>query len=133
MKTKLHKKIGLFFGSFNPIHIGHLIVARNVLDDTDLDELWFVVSPENPAKKRSGELENANHRLEMVKKAIDVEPGFSACDIEFDMQLPSYSANNLKCLREKYPKVKFSIVAGTDIQSKMGNYCKTSKNDFDFH
>jgi len=133
MKTKLHKKIGLFFGSFNPIHIGHLIVARNVLDDTDLDELWFVVSPENPAKKRSGELENANHRLEMVKKAIDGEPGFSACDIEFDMPLPSYTANTLKALREKYPKVKFSIVAGTDTQLKMGNYWKKSKEVLDFH
>lgn len=129
----LNKKIGLYFGSFNPIHIGHLIVAKAALDHTDLDELWFVVSPENPAKRKSGELEDANHRLEMVQKSIYDEPGFSACDVEFDMPKPSYTADTLAVLRNKHPEVKFSIVAGTDTQRKMGNYWKKKEEILDLH
>ena len=95
MQTKLlNKKIGLYFGSFNPIHIGHLIVAKAALEHTELDELWFVVSPENPAKRRSGELEDANHRFEMVSRAISDEPEFSACNVEFDATPILYSRHS---------------------------------------
>lgn len=129
----LDKRVGLFFGSFNPIHTGHLIVARKALDDTPIDELWFVVSPENPAKRKSGELEDANHRFDMVNKAVSDEPGFSVCDIEFGMPKPSYTAATLKALREQHPEVKFSIVAGTDTQRKMGNYWRNNDEILDLH
>jgi len=132
-KKILNKRVGLFFGSFNPVHVGHLIVARKALDDTDLDEVWFVVSPENPAKRKSGELEDANHRLEMVSKAIADAPGFEACDIEFGMPRPSYTADALKAIRELNPTTKFSVVAGTDTQLKMGNYWKNSEEILDLH
>lgn len=134
MQTKLlNKRIGLYFGSFNPVHIGHLIVAQSAMDGTDIDELWFVVSPQNPAKVKSGELESAEHRLAMVEKSIADVPEFSACDIEFGMPLPSYTANTLKALRDKHPEIKFSIVAGTDTQRKMGNYWKRSEEVLDMH
>jgi len=134
MQTKiLNKRIGLYFGSFNPVHVGHLIVAQAAMDNTSIDELWFVVSPQNPAKVKSGELEEAPHRLEMVERAIADEPKFSACDIEFGMPLPSYTANTLKALRDKHPEVKFSIVAGTDTQRKMGNYWRRSEEVLDMH
>jgi len=134
MQTKLlNKKVGLYFGSFNPIHIGHLIVAKAALEHTDLDELWFVVSPQNPAKVKSGELEDANHRLEMVSKAIADEPNFSACDVEFDMPRPSYTADTLQTLRNLHPEVHFTIVVGTDTQRKMGNYWKKREEILDMH
>lgn len=134
MQTKLlNKKVGLYFGSFNPIHIGHLIVAETALEQTDIDELWFVVSPENPAKRKSGELEDANHRLEMVKLSIADRPGFFECDVEFDMPRPSYTADTLRLLREQNPETHFSIVAGTDTQRKMGNYWKNREEILDMH
>jgi nicotinate-nucleotide adenylyltransferase len=134
MQTKLlNKRVGLFFGSFNPIHVGHLIVADTALAQTSVDEIWFVVSPENPAKRKTGELEDANHRLAMVKKAIEGIDGFSACDVEFGLPLPSYTATTLKLLREQNPEVQFSIVAGTDTQRKMGNYWKNKEEILDMH
>lgn len=134
MKTKLlNKKVGLYFGSFNPIHIGHLIVAKAALEHTDLDELWFVVSPQNPAKVKSGELEDANHRLEMVSKAIADEPKFSTCDIEFSMPVPSYTAETLSALRNAHPETHFTIVVGTDTQRKMGNYWRKREEILDMH
>ena len=133
MQMKMYNKIGLFFGSFNPIHVGHLIVARKALDDTDIDELWFVVSPENPAKKNTGELVEDVHRLEMVKRSIDGEPGFSVCDIEFYMPKPSYTSDTLRVLREQHPETKFSIVTGTDTQRKIGNYWKNREEILDMH
>lgn len=134
MKMKLlNKKVGLYFGSFNPIHIGHLIVSKAALEHTDLDELWFVVSPQNPAKVKNGELEDADHRMKMVMKAISDESNFLGCDVEFDMPRPSYTADTLKVLREKNPDIKFSIVAGTDTQRKMGNYWKNSEDILDMH
>ena len=132
METK-KRNIGLYFGSFNPIHCGHIAVAEAAIAQTGLDELWFVVSPQNPAKRKTGELEDANHRLEMVKISIADNPNFSACDIEFGMPLPSFTANTLRALREKYPDTKFSIVAGTDTQRKMGNYWKNSEEILDMH
>jgi len=134
MQTKLiNKKVGLYFGSFNPIHIGHLIVAKAALEHTDLDELWFVVSPQNPAKVKSGELEDANHRLEMVMRSISDESKFEACDVEFDMSRPSYTADTLRVIREKNPETHFTIVVGTDTQRKMVNYWRNREEILDMH
>lgn len=127
------RRIGLYFGSFNPIHVGHLIVARKALDDTeDMDELWFVVSPVNPHKKNSGTLECEHERLEMVKKAIADEPGFDTCDIEFHLDRPSYTHDALRELRKKHPDCKFTIIAGSDTQRKIGRW-KSSKEILEHH
>lgn len=134
MQTKLlDKRVGLFFGSFNPITIGHLIVANETLCQIDLDEVWFVVSPENPAKQKTGELEDENHRLEMVRRAIFGESKFFACDVEFGMPRPSYTASTLKLLRDTHPEVHFSIITGTDTQRKMGNHWKNKEEILDMH
>lgn len=116
---KNKKRIGLFFGSFNPITIGHLVVARKALDDTDLDEVWFVVSPQNPHKQKTGELIDGYHRLAMVQIAIESTPDFQACDVEFDLPQPSYTHVGLRVLRERHPETKFSIIGGTDLQRKI--------------
>ena len=108
------KKTGLFFGSFNPIHNGHLIIANYFREYTDLDELWFVVSPQNPLKPRSTLLADY-HRLEMVRLAIeDVEPRYRASDIEFRMPKPSYTIDTLVYLSEKYPQRQFVLIMGGD-------------------
>lgn len=109
MKTK----IGLYFGSFNPIHIGHLIIANHLLQFTELSQIWFVVSPHNPLKEKSTLLAD-HHRLAMVKIAIDDNPNFRASDIEFAMPKPSYTVNTLAYLSEKYPNKEFSLLMGAD-------------------
>jgi len=120
MQKKKNKRIGLYYGSFNPIHIGHLVVARKALDDTEgLDEVWFVVSPQNPHKQRTGELIDADHRLAMVNKAIEDVDDFKSCDVEFDLPQPSYTHVGLGILREKHPNTQFTIIGGTDLQRKM--------------
>ena len=106
-------KIGLFFGSFNPIHQGHLIIGQYMLNQTDLEELWYVVSPQNPLKKGMG-IMDAKHRLEMVKLATQDNPQFTACDVEFDMPTPSYTSYTLNKLREKHPKNEFVLILGSD-------------------
>lgn len=106
-------KVGLFFGSFNPIHYGHLIVAQYMLNQAALDEVWFIVSPQNPLKKGAS-IMDAKHRFEMVKLAIKDNPSFKASDIEFDMALPSYSSYTLKKLREKHPDYVFQLILGSD-------------------
>jgi len=133
MQTKLlDKRVGLYYGSFNPIHIGHLVVARKALDDTDLDEIWFVVSPQNPHKQNTGELIDADHRLAMVQMAIEGVSDFQACDVEFDLPQPSYTHVGLRVLREKHPDTKFTIVGGTDLQRKM-NIWKSHKEILEHH
>lgn len=107
------KSIGLFFGSFNPIHVGHLILANHMVDQTDLDEIWFVVSPHNPHKVKSSLLAE-NHRLAMVKEAIDDNPKFRASDIEFGLSKPSYTVDTLAYLKEKYPTYHFTLMMGED-------------------
>lgn len=109
----LPKKIGLFFGSFNPIHIGHLLIANHMVNFTDLQEIWFVVSPHNPHKKKASLLEDY-HRLAIVKEAIDDNPKFKASDIEFALPKPSYTVETLVHLKEKYPEYQFSILMGED-------------------
>jgi nicotinate-nucleotide adenylyltransferase len=106
-------KIGLFFGSFNPIHHGHLIIGQYMLDQAKLDEVWYVVSPQNPLKKGKGIIP-AKDRLKMVELAIKDNPKFKACDIEFDMPLPSYTAYTLKRLRQEHSDSEFFPIMGTD-------------------
>jgi len=107
------KKIGLFFGSFNPIHVGHLLIANHMINFTDLQEIWFVVSPHNPHKKKASLLEDY-HRLAIVKEAIDDNLNFKASDIEFSLPKPSYTVETLASLKEKYPTYQFSILMGED-------------------
>lgn len=133
MQTKLlNKKIGLYYGSFNPIHIGHLVVARKTLDDINLDEVWFVVSPQNPHKKNTGELIDANHRLTMVERAIEGVLDFKSCDVEFDLPQPSYTHIGLRVLRERHPDTEFSIIGGTDLQRKISIW-KSHKEILEHH
>ncbi|HNW67329.1 MAG TPA: nicotinate (nicotinamide) nucleotide adenylyltransferase [Bacteroidales bacterium] len=107
------QKIGLFFGSFNPIHIGHLIMAEYFIENTDLKEIWFVVSPNNPLKKKDTLL-NASQRLYMVNIAIEDDPRFRSCDIEFKLPYPSYTCNTLVHLQENYPDKTFVLMMGED-------------------
>ena len=106
-------RTGLFFGSFNPIHIGHLAIANYMLAYTDIEELWFVVSPHNPFKKRHNLL-GENDRLHIVNLAIDNYPGFGSCNIEFRMPKPSYTIDTLVRLADKHPKRKFALIMGSD-------------------
>lgn len=105
--------IGLYFGSFNPVHIGHLIIANYVLNNTNLQELWFVVSPQNPFKNANGLL-NEHHRLYLIQLAIEGETKLKASNIEFKLPKPSYTVNSLQYLKEKYPTKNFSIIMGSD-------------------
>lgn len=106
-------KIGLFFGSFNPIHIGHLLIANYMKEYSDLDKVWFVVSPQNPLKKKSSLLEDY-HRLELVNRAIEGQDDFAASAIEFKLPKPSYTIDTLTYLEEKYPSHTFTIIMGSD-------------------
>jgi nicotinate-nucleotide adenylyltransferase len=105
--------IGLYFGSFNPIHIGHLIIANHVLNVTDLAKVWFVVSPQNPLKS-SGTLLNEFDRLHLVRKAVEQDFRLKAVDIEFSLPKPSYTSATLAYLHEKYPQQQFQIIMGSD-------------------
>lgn len=107
------KEIGLFFGSFNPIHHGHLIIANYFLSFAPLQEIWFVVSPQNPLKNKKI-LAEEYHRLEMVNLAIGDFPPFKASDIEFSMPKPSYTIDTLVRMKEKYPHYNFSLMMGSD-------------------
>ena len=106
-------KIGLYFGSFNPIHIGHLIIASHALNETDLDRVWFVVSPQNPFKEEKNLL-NEYHRLNLVRVAIEEDNRMRACDIEFGLPRPSYTSSTLAYLAEKHPGHQFCILMGSD-------------------
>mgnify|MGYP002628578660 CR=1 FL=1 len=107
------KKVGLFFGSFNPIHIGHMIIANHVANHSNLKEIWFVVSPHNPLKKKSSLLAD-HHRLALVRSAVEDDPRFKASDIEFSLDQPSYTSVTLAYLKEKHPHVEFSLIMGGD-------------------
>ena len=105
--------VGLYFGSFNPIHIGHLIIASHIINNTDLSELWFVISPQNPFKNKTALL-NENHRLHLVKTAIEGEQHLRASNVEFKLPRPSYTIDTLTYLSEKFQNHKFSIIMGSD-------------------
>jgi nicotinate-nucleotide adenylyltransferase len=106
-------KIGLYFGSFNPIHHGHLIIANYALQQSDLDQAWFVVSPQNPLKE-SASLLNEYHRLYLISEAIEGEKALKVSDIEFKLPRPSYTIDTLTYLHEKYPQHQFVVIMGSD-------------------
>jgi len=106
-------KIGLFFGSFNPVHVGHMIIANYMAENTDLDKIWLVVSPHNPLKDKSY-LINAYDRLEMCKLAFENHDKISVSDIELHLPTPSYTIDTLVYLNEKYPEHEFSLIMGAD-------------------
>lgn len=106
-------EIGLFFGSFNPVHTGHMIIASHVANWSDLDEVWMVVSPQNPLKKRSN-LAKDYDRLHMVQLAIGDHPKIRASNIEFSLPKPSYTVDTLIHLKEKYPDHEFTLIMGGD-------------------
>ena len=114
-------KIGLYFGSFNPVHCGHLIIAKHVLNDTDLKQVWMVVSPQNPFKKKHSLL-NESARLHLIQTAIDGEYNLKASKVEFDLPKPSYTANTLAYLTEKYPIHEFAIIMGSDSFSNLSKW-----------
>lgn len=107
------KKTGLFFGSFNPIHIGHLILANYILENSDMEELWFVVSPQNPFKEKKSLLKD-NNRLDMVQLALKNYPKMRTSNVEFSLPKPSYTIDTLTYLKEKYPDHSFSLIMGED-------------------
>ncbi|CAL2062736.1 nicotinate (nicotinamide) nucleotide adenylyltransferase [Tenacibaculum sp. 190524A05c] len=107
------KNIGLYFGTFNPIHIGHLIIANHMVENSDLDEIWMVVTPHNPFKKKSSLLDN-HHRFEMVYKATEDYDKISPSDIEFKLPQPNYTVHTLAHISEKYPSYNFNLIMGED-------------------
>lgn len=106
-------KIGLYFGTFNPIHIGHLIIANHIAENTDLDQVWLVVTPHNPFKNKSTLLDDY-HRLHMVHLATADYPKLKPSDIEFKLPQPNYTVNTLAHLQEKYPQHQFALIMGED-------------------
>ncbi len=106
-------KIGLYFGTFNPIHIGHLIIANHFAEYSDLDKIWMVITPHNPFKKKKSLLDN-HHRYQLVLEAVEEYPKIEASTIEFNLPQPNYTSNTLAHLQEKYPDYKFSLIMGED-------------------
>jgi len=106
-------KVGLYFGSFNPIHIGHLIIANHIVNNAEVDEVWFVVSPQNPLKESSSLL-NEQHRYSLVKIAIEDEKKLKASSVEFSMPKPSYTIDTLIYLSEKFKQHHFTLIIGSD-------------------
>ena len=113
-------KIGLYFGSFNPVHVGHLIIANHTINNTDLQQVWLIVSPQNPLKPSSSLL-NEYHRLHLVQSAIEGETKLKASNIEFKLPKPSYTVDTLAYLTEKFPQHEFSIIMGSD------SFCNLNK------
>jgi nicotinate-nucleotide adenylyltransferase len=106
-------KIGLYFGSFNPVHSGHLIIANHILNETGLEKIWFIVSPQNPFKTNSSLL-NEYDRLHLLKSATEDDPRIKISDIEFSLTKPSFTSITLSHLQERYPEHEFSIIMGSD-------------------
>ncbi|MBT5288897.1 MAG: nicotinate-nucleotide adenylyltransferase [Flavobacterium sp.] len=106
-------KVGLYFGTFNPIHVGHIIIANHLVEYSDLDEVWMVVTPHNPHKKKSSLLAN-HHRFELVYLALQKYTKIKPSDIEFKLPQPNYTVNTLAHINEKYPQHEFSLIMGED-------------------
>jgi nicotinate-nucleotide adenylyltransferase len=106
-------KIGLYFGTFNPIHIGHLIIANHMAEHSDLEQIWMVVTPHNPLKKKDTLLDDY-HRLHLVNLATEDYPKIKPSDIEFKLPQPNYTVNTLAHLQDKFPKNEFSLIMGED-------------------
>lgn len=125
-------KVGLFFGSFNPIHVGHMVLANYMVEFTDLDKLWFVVSPHNPHKEKKSLLAE-HHRLQLVHIATENNAKIKASDIEFKLPQPSYTIDTLVYLKEKYSAHEFVLIMGEDNLSnfhKWKNYEQILQNHF---
>jgi nicotinate-nucleotide adenylyltransferase len=127
---KKNMKIGLFFGSFNPVHVGHMIIANYMATQTDLERVWFVVSPQNPLKAKNT-LARDRDRLNMVIEAIGHNNLLKASDIEFSLPKPSYTIDTLAYIKEKYPQHEFALIMGGDNLAslqKWKNYEKILEN-----
>ena len=109
----MSKNIGLFFGTFNPVHVGHLILANFMAQQPNIDEVWMVVTPRNPFKEKDTLLEDI-HRLALVREAVENNPLLEASNVEFDMPQPNYTVNTLAVLSEKYPDKNFTLIMGED-------------------
>lgn len=120
------RRIGLFFGSFNPIHIGHLIIANAMVEGSDLDKVWLVVSPQNPLKPSRGMLHEFD-RYDMVKAAIGDNYKLEVSDVEFHLPKPSYTVNTLAHLVEKQPSAKFCVILGED---NLANFTQWKNHEF---
>lgn len=123
-------KIGLYFGTYNPIHVGHLIIANYMADYTDLDEVWLIVSPQNPLKQKSSLLADY-HRYAMVEIAVQDNPKLKPSNIEFKLPQPSYTINTLAYLKEKHSNHSFSLIMGEDnlrTLNKWKNYEEITRN-----
>lgn len=107
------KKVGLYFGTFNPIHMGHLAIANHMVEFSDLDEVWFVITPKSPFKQKQTLLDN-NHRYQMVLEAIQDYPKLKASKIEFELPQPNYTINTLVHIAEKFPEPHFCLIMGED-------------------
>ena len=107
------KRVGLYFGTFNPIHIGHLVIANYIVEFSDLDEIWLVVTPHNPLKKKATLLKDFQ-RLTMVRIAIEEYPKLKDCNVEFDLPRPNYTVNTLAYLEDKHPELDFNLIMGED-------------------
>jgi len=106
-------KVGLYFGSFNPIHIGHLAIANYMAEYSDIKEVWFVISPQNPLKNKSSLLEDHKRRT-LLEIALEYDDRFRTCDIEFKMPVPSYTIDTLTYLKELHPNKEFVLIMGSD-------------------
>jgi nicotinate-nucleotide adenylyltransferase len=107
------KKVGLYFGTFNPFHIGHLIIANHLVEHTDMDEVWLVITPQSPFKKKNNLLEN-NHRFELVYRATEGYDKLKPCDVEFKLPRPNYTSKTLAELKDTHPNIDFGLIMGED-------------------
>lgn len=121
MEQYTEMKIGLFFGSFNPIHNGHLIIGDLIRSQTELDELWFVISPQNPFKEKSGLLDQ-ELRLSLIESALEGQHVLKTCDIEFALPQPSYTIDTLDKLKSDFPDYQFKIIMGSDNLAKLDKW-----------
>lgn len=106
-------KVGLYFGSFNPVHIGHLAIANYILEYSDLRQIWFVISPQNPLKSKHSLLED-HYRLRLLEMAVKEYPQFAVSDVEFRLPLPSYTIDTLTYLKETFASYEFTLIMGSD-------------------
>jgi nicotinate-nucleotide adenylyltransferase len=114
-------KVGLYFGSFNPVHVGHLIIANHILNETEIEKIWFVVSPQNPFKENKSLL-NEYDRFHLVRLATQDDTRIKCSDIEFSLSKPSYTSNTMAILSEKHPEHNFSIIMGSDSYQNLNKW-----------
>lgn len=128
------KRIGLFFGTFNPVHTGHLILAEYMLEYTDLEEIWFVVTPHNPAKNKKTLLPD-RERLHMVNLAIEEREGLRASDVEFSLPQPNYTSQTLTFLRDQHPEKEFVLIMGEDNANSLPKWrnCESILDEHDVY